>query len=90
MLTIKTDHEYREILYWNDLTETQQKGLCEYEGIEESSFFLYKDEAYDLGNFIKLDHTEDWDGGVHFSAFSGLLVKFNNSNDRVMVGYYYE
>lgn len=96
-MKIITNHHYRPILHWDQLTEAEQNlrfGM--YDGIEESSFFEYKDCLYDLNDFLRVndnlngrgtDHElYGWDGYHNESFFSSVLVKLDDSGDSVKVG----
>jgi hypothetical protein len=50
-------------------------------GWDDRQFVQYKDQWYDLGDFIStnapgLDAFKEWDGYVSDSFFSGVLVKY--------------
>lgn len=69
---------------------------------EDGRFFRYKGAAYDLGEFTRIapagskggpsahyDHTGDlagWDGIATDSYFSGIVVKYRDDFDAVVVG----
>jgi hypothetical protein len=96
-MKITTNHHYRPILHWDNLTEEEQNfryGM--YDGIEESRFFKYKDCVYDLNDFLRVNDSlhgrgqqhemYGWDGYHNESFFSSVLVKFSDDNDAVKVG----
>ena len=92
-MKIITNHHYRPILRWSDLTEEEQNfryGM--YDDIEESSFFEYKDCLYDLNDFLRVNEQwgkgllKDWDGCHNESFFSSVLVKYDDSFEAVKVG----
>ena len=96
-MKIITNHHYREILHWHDLTEEEQNfryGM--YDGIEESSFFRYKGMLNDLNDFLYVNNAlngrgvEDelygWDGYQNDTFFSSTLVKYSDCGDAVKVG----
>ena len=75
-----------------DLTENELK---EFDYLEEGegSFFRYKGEVYDLGEFMAWDNPAsptrgDWDGCRGDSYFSGLVVKYDECCEMVKVGLY--
>lgn len=78
---IITNNVPRDILDGWELTP-QEREKFDYlnwagidEGTDSASFFRYKGEIYDLGNFM---HTsmEGWGGIETDSAFSGTLIRF--------------
>jgi len=90
-MKIITNHHYRPILHWDELTESEQDlryGI--YDGIEESSFFEYRHCLYDLNDFMcntdNSPFSSDWDGYHNDSFFSAVLVKLDDSGDSVKVG----
>lgn len=89
-MKIITNHHYREILHWHDLTEDEQKELNMYDDAKESSFFRYRNWTYDLSDFWRTDsndHLKDnWDGYKTDSYFSATLVKYSDCGDAVKVG----
>lgn len=55
-------------------------------GTDSASFFRYKGQAYDLGEFMRDACPEGWDGGRADSAFSGLVVRIVEDGESVVVG----
>ncbi len=89
-MKITTNNHFRPILYWNELTEDEQKELNMYEDVEESSFFRYRDWCIDLCDFWRTDSNDNWkdkwDGYKTDSYFSAILVKYSDCNESVRVG----
>ena len=101
-MTIKTNNQSRDILYWHDLTAAEQ---AEFDYLDsddernEASFFRYKGRVYDLGEFMVVSGLiaphpqhpgwEKWDGYASDSYFSGILVRFMNNCESVIVATYY-
>ena len=90
-MKIKTNNQPRAILSWYALTPLEQK---EFDYLEEGegSFFRYKGDVYDLGEFMRVDHTAifvDWHGYAPDSFFSGVLIRYTSDRDQVIVGSYY-
>lgn len=92
-MKIITNHHYRPILHWSDLTEEEQNfryGM--YDDIEESSFFEYKDCVYDLNDFLRVNEQwgkgiiKNWDGYHNETFFSSVLVKYDDSFESIKVG----
>lgn len=91
MITIKTNGQYRPVLYWEDLTSKEQ-GEFDSSTKEESSYIRYKKWVYALDDFMRTncnDVLSKWDGYHGESYFSGVLVKYSNCGDAVVVGTYY-
>jgi hypothetical protein len=64
-------------------------------GSESASFARYRGELYDLGEFERWDNpaspTRDthWDGMRSDTFFSGVLVRYCDDHESVVMGRYY-
>lgn len=61
------------------------------EDFDYHSFFVYKGQWYDLGEFMLVENNEDlkgWNGYRSDSYFSGILVKLVD-DDSLIVGQYF-
>jgi len=96
-MKIITNNHFKEILSFFDLTEKEQNEIKDnYDTIEESSFFRYRGQVYDLNEFMRVndslngqgqDHVlYGWDGYHNESFFSSVLVKYSSCTDAVKVG----
>jgi hypothetical protein len=66
-------------------------------GEDSASFFRYRGQVYDLGEFSAdygitkgaglPDHLSKWDGYMSESAFSAKVVRYVDNCERVVVGY---
>ena len=101
MNIVTNNHKY-ELLSFFELDEKyQRKARKEFdwvEDIEESSYFIYKKELYNLGSFMRYkDALIDEKSGKKFyahgvyswSAFNGLAVEFVDGDEAVKIAYYY-
>ena len=93
VLTIKTNNQFREVSSFYELSDEQRKEVEDrYDTIEESSFFVYKNDVYDLNDFMRLDSNAPFKGKWHGyspdSFFSGLLIELSECGDGVKVGFY--
>lgn len=92
-ITIKTNHVPRDLLYWWDLTDKEKSDFDWIENPEESGydFFRYRGVVYCLDEFVRCHDAFDkqWDGYASDSYFSGVLVKYANDNESVIVATYY-
>ena len=91
-MKIIANHHYREVLTSFDLTEKEAREF-DYLDLEngEGSFFRYRGDAYDLGEFMRWDNPDSptrksWDGFRSDSYFSGLVVKYSEDCELVKVG----
>jgi len=96
-MKITTNNNYRPIIFWNELTESEQSEFAHlYEDVEESSFFRFKGEVYDLSDFLRVNDSLNgkgethelygWDGYKNETFFSSILVKFSDDNEFLKVG----
>lgn len=63
-------------------------------GEDSATFFRYKGQVYDLGEFMHVDYPDGelkgWHGISSQSAFHAIIVKFpDNDMDSVIVGQYF-
>ena len=94
-MQVITNNQPRTLVY---LSELSAKERAEFDYLNEdnaSGFFRYKGRVYDLGEFMRIDRTiaphpqrpkwENFDGYSSDSFFSGLLVKYCQGFDSVIV-----
>ena len=99
MLTIRTNNAPRYIVEAYELTpkERAEFDYLDWPAIEagndSASFFRYKGQVYDLGEFTRCGHAcgmENWDGYFGETAWSGVLVKYaDGDHESVIVGMYF-
>jgi hypothetical protein len=88
-MKIITNNHYRHILYFHELEPSEQDELKDsYDSVEESTFFRYRGQVYDLNNFMRSTDNRfgDWQGYHSDSFFSAVLVKYDVSCEAVKVG----
>lgn len=94
MLNIITNNKPRELLCASDLTVSE---LDEFDYIDEPdelglNFFRYMGQVYSLDNFmyIKEDSADfsGWHGAQSMTAFSGVLMRYVDDNERVVIARY--
>ena len=55
-MKITTNHHYRHILYWHELTKKEQDEYRDaYDDVKESTFFRYRNWCYDLNDFLRVN-----------------------------------
>lgn len=96
-MTIRTNHVPRDIIEGFQLT-ADERAEFDYidwqavnDGRESASFFRYRGDLYDLGEFVVWDNPASptragWDGFRSDSFFSGLVVRYVDDHERVIVG----
>jgi hypothetical protein len=89
-LEIITNANARDLLFWYDLTDKEQAELDNEE--TDELFFRYRGNVYRLNDFTRVEGNPDlrgWDGYMTDTYFSGVLVKYVDHYERVIVGRYY-
>ena len=100
-MTIRCNNVPRDTLYWHELMPREQ---CEFAYLDtdekrsEASFVRYKGHVYDLGEFMRIDRAiaphcdrpqwETFDGYLSDSFFSGVLVRYVDDFERVILATY--
>jgi hypothetical protein len=101
-LTIITNHHPRDVIeaYELDRAEREDFDYIDWNGVDEgtasATFMRYKGELHDLGEFQAVfprpgDPVFEgkWDGIQTDSFFSGVLVRYVENFERVIVARYY-
>lgn len=57
-------------------------------GRDSATFVRYRGRLYDLGEFMRSDAFQPWDGFASDSYFSGIVVRFVDHGERCIVGRY--
>lgn len=94
MSTIITNYVPRDVVDAYELTSAERAEFdyLDWDAIERgedsASFFRYKGRVYDLGEFERATGPElaGWDGMRADSFFSGLVVRYVDEFERVIVG----
>ena len=90
-MTIKTNNVPRDVLFWYELTDAER---AEFDYLDsevaqsDASFFRHRGNVYDLGEFM-VSSIKGWDGIRSDSYFSGMLVRYVDGWQRVIVATYY-
>lgn len=91
-LKITTNNQPRSILYWCDLSEKERAWFDYYKdetSQEFARFFRYKGEVYDLNEFsVVEDQFPGWSAYQSDSFFSGIVIRFTEDYEEVVVGRY--
>ncbi len=100
-LRIITNRVPRDVLNWYELTEKERAEFDYLDSEErqaEANFVRYRGEVYDLGEFERTPNNEParqelnqlaaWDGYRGDSFYSGVVIKYCDDFERVIVGLY--
>lgn len=92
-MKIITNNDPRPVLTWYDLTDFEQSNfdyLDSDDAQANASFVRYRGWVYDLGEFMRApDDLKPFHGYTSDSAFSGVLCRFVDHGDSVIMGRYY-
>ena len=87
-MQVITNHHEREIVYYCELTDTERSEF-DWNGADECHFVRYKGNVVCISEFMRTNgHFPGWDGYESDSFFSGLLVKYSDDTDFVVMGWY--
>jgi hypothetical protein len=92
-MKIITNNIPRQLIYGYELTEEEKKDF-DYlgEDIDGHDFFRYKGNVYDPDEFMRIENNSElknWDGYSSDTYFSGVLIKYTQDNESVIVGRYF-
>lgn len=98
-MKIITNNKPRHIIYGFELSNKEKEQFDYLDNIDECSFFRYKGEIYDMGEFMRIARGqaphplrpgwERWHGYSSDSYSSGVLVRYTSDYESVIVGRYY-
>lgn len=83
------------MFYGYELTTKEKQDFEYLDDIESASFFRYKGQIYNLGEFLIITknmpfYGSGWMGYLSDSFFSGVVIKYSpTDNETVIVGRYY-
>ena len=82
-MNIKTNHHWRPVLYWYELTEKEQAEFDYLDSPENARFIRYQGVAYDVGDIMRLESTPPWHGYAADSYFTATLFRFSSDCEYV-------
>lgn len=89
-IKIMTNNKPRQLVYGYELTDKQKQDFDYIEDIDSHDFVKYKNNIYDLSEFMRVENNDSlkgWEGYSSDSYFSGTLVKYID-DDSVIMGWY--
>lgn len=92
MLEIITNNQPRNLLYGSELTDKQKEDFDYIDDIDSHDFISYKGQIYDPSEFMRTEEKGDfaaWQGYSSDSAFSGVLLRYTEDQEQVIMGTYY-
>ena len=97
-LTVRTNNVPRDYLFGCYIQGKERQEMLEQfnylteEEFDQQSFVNYKDYWYDLGEFMRVDSQSElckWQGYRSDSYFSGIVVRYVEDNERIVMGTYF-
>lgn len=94
-MIIKCNNKPRPIIYGFELSDKQKVDFNYLgENINENRFFMYKNEIYDINDFMRVCDLHNnpfsgYHGYISESFFSGILIKLCDNSDYIIVARYY-
>ena len=92
-MEIITNNVPRDIIHGFELSEKERGEFDCYstDDLDNATFFRYRGQLIDLGEFMRWDNpasptSQNWDGFRPDSYFSGLVVRYTDAFERVVVG----
>lgn len=93
---IITNNVPRDIINWYDLTEKEKKEFdWIHKGTEdEYNFVRFNGNCYATNEFMQIDNNnwdlKGWHDYIPDTYFSGVLIKYVNDYEQVVMGRYYQ
>lgn len=89
-MKITTNNQPRELVAFEDLPESERENFDYVAGKGRfvPRFFCYRGAWYDVGEFVRAE-IASWDGVQSDTYFSGVLIRYVDDCERVIVGRYY-
>ena len=90
--TINTNNIPRDVVSGAELDDKEKAEFDYYtiDELHEASFFRYKGNVYDMDDFLLAPESlEPWHGYFSTSYFSGIVIKYANGRENVIVGRYF-
>jgi hypothetical protein len=92
-ITIKTNRQWRDLVYRSDVPADVLASEFDYQDAEDvlDGFFRYRGHWYHLDQFMPapIATIAGWDGYASDSYFSGIVIKLSRDGERIKVGTYF-
>jgi hypothetical protein len=82
-----SNYHERNLTYGYELSEKERKGFdyLDNDNFDMHDFLRYRGELYDIEEFTTLEHPY-WQGVRADTYFSGIVVRFTDDGESVIVG----
>ena len=91
-VTIKTNNVPRAVVTGAQLNDREKAEFDYYtnDELDSALFFRYKGNVYDTGEFLLTPESlKPWQGYSSTSYFSGVVIRYTDDMESVIVGAYY-
>ena len=98
-MDIVTNNVPRQLIHGYELTDKEREEFDYLSSDElfERDFFRYKGNVYDMGEFMRITDTmelhdsqlKEWHGYMADSYFSGILVRYIERDEEIVVGQFF-
>ena len=91
-VTIKTNNIPRAVVTGAQLNDREKAEFDYYtnDELDSASFFRYKGNVYDVGEFLYApEPLKPWHGYYPTSHFSGVVIRYTDDMESVIVGVYW-
>ena len=91
-VTIKTNNVPRAVVTGAQLNDREKAEFDYYtnDGLENALFFRYKEGVYDIGEVLSAPESlKPWQGYSSTSYFSGVVIRYTDDLESVIVGVYW-
>ena len=91
-MKIITNNKPRQLVCGFELSDKQNHDFDYIDDIDNHDFVIYKNNVYDLSEFMRVENNDKlkgWDGYSSDSFFSGTLIKYADDTESVIMGWYY-
>ena len=92
MLEIITNNKPRNFTYGYELSEAEKADFDYIDDIDAHDFIRYKGRVLDPSEFVATDPNgefAEWTGSHSETFYSGLLIKYTDDHQQVIMGSYY-
>ena len=91
-ITVKTNNIPRDVVTGAQLDDREKAEFDYYtnDELENASFFRYKGGVYDIGEFLYTPESlQPWQGHSPTTYFSGVVIRYTDDMESVIVGVYW-
>lgn len=91
-ITVKSNNIPRAVVRGYELTDKEKAEFDYYapDELDNALFFRYNGDVYDTGEFLLAPESlKPWHGYSSFGYFNGIVIKYTDEMENVVVGAYH-